>query len=153
MNTPSAFPHAVFVTMSEFKIKLALPPLKWDKSGLITKVRQFDQYVVRIDGSGRVTVRNRKFLRKHTPVHPFIAKQTINSDLKVYRKQEDARTPIVEPLLTQKAPPAYHASEPNSNDMKVPHMPDSQHEPHRNEVAASPKPASRQTVTPAPQNQ
>lgn len=45
-------------------------PTKWDKTGMIIEVRQFDQYVVRVDGSGRVTLRNRKFLRKYTPVIP-----------------------------------------------------------------------------------
>nr|KAG5706167.1 hypothetical protein BaRGS_025789 [Batillaria attramentaria] len=45
-------------------------PTKWDKTGLVVEVRQFDQYVVRVDGSGRVTLRNRKFLRKYTPVVP-----------------------------------------------------------------------------------
>ena len=43
-------------------------PTKWDKTGIIVEVRQFDQYVVRVDGSGRVTLRNRKFLRKYVPV-------------------------------------------------------------------------------------
>ncbi|GFO40477.1 transcription factor iiib 90 kda subunit [Plakobranchus ocellatus] len=38
---------------------------KWDKTGI---VRQFHQYVVRVDGSGRLTLRNRKFLRKSLPV-------------------------------------------------------------------------------------
>ncbi|RUS76716.1 hypothetical protein EGW08_015519 [Elysia chlorotica] len=45
-------------------------PTKWDKTGIIIEVRQFDQYVVRVDGSGRVTLRNRKFLRKYVPVIP-----------------------------------------------------------------------------------
>ena len=46
-------------------------PTKWDKTGIIIEVRQFDQYiVVRVDGSGRVTLRNRKFLRRYTPVIP-----------------------------------------------------------------------------------
>ena len=43
-------------------------PNKWDKTGLVIEVRQFDQYVVRVDGSGRITLRNRKFLRKYEPV-------------------------------------------------------------------------------------
>nr|XP_039248067.1 uncharacterized protein LOC120325944 [Styela clava] len=43
-------------------------PLKWDKTGVVIEVRQFDQYVVRVDGSGRVSLRNRKFLRKYQPV-------------------------------------------------------------------------------------
>ena len=46
-------------------------PLKWDKTGTVVEVRQFDQYVVRVDGTGRVTLRNRIFLRKYTPVYPL----------------------------------------------------------------------------------
>ena len=45
-------------------------PTKWDKTGVVVEVRQFDQYVIRVDGSGRVTLRNRKFLRKYLPVIP-----------------------------------------------------------------------------------
>ena len=43
-------------------------PKRWNRSGTIIEVRQFDQYVVRVDGSGRVILRNRKFLRKYIPV-------------------------------------------------------------------------------------
>jgi hypothetical protein len=43
-------------------------PTKWDKTGIVVEVRQFDQYVIRVDGSGRVTLRNRRFLRKYLPV-------------------------------------------------------------------------------------
>ena len=45
-------------------------PRRWDKTGVIIEVRQFDQYAVRIHGSGRVTLRNRKFLRKYIPFSP-----------------------------------------------------------------------------------
>ena len=44
-------------------------PNKWDKTGSIVEVRQHDQYAIKIDGSGRITLRNRKFLRKFSPVH------------------------------------------------------------------------------------
>ena len=44
-------------------------PTKWDKTGQIIEVRQHDQYIVRVDGSRRVTLRNRKFLRKFLQVH------------------------------------------------------------------------------------
>ena len=43
-------------------------PTKWDRTGIIVEVRQYHQYIVHVDGSGRVTLRNRKFLRKYTPV-------------------------------------------------------------------------------------
>ena len=51
-------------------------PTKWDKTGIVIEVRQFDQYVVRVDGSGRVTLRNRKFLRHY---HPVIARAPISA--------------------------------------------------------------------------
>ena len=35
---------------------------KWDKTGQIVETHQNDQYVVKVDGSGRLTLRNRKFL-------------------------------------------------------------------------------------------
>ena len=55
-------------------------PNKWDKTGLVIEVRQFDQYLVRMDGSGRVSLRNRKFLRKYVPVHPAPPRHTISQD-------------------------------------------------------------------------
>ena len=42
-------------------------PSKWDITGVIVERKEFDQYVVKVDGSGRLTMRNRKFLRKITP--------------------------------------------------------------------------------------
>merc|ERR1712237_199586 len=35
-------------------------PNKWERTGVVVEIRQFHQYVVRIDGSGRVTLRNRQ---------------------------------------------------------------------------------------------
>ena len=43
-------------------------PNKWDKTGTVVEVKQFDQYCIKVDGSGRVSLRNRKFLRKFIPV-------------------------------------------------------------------------------------
>jgi hypothetical protein len=42
-------------------------PNRWDKTGVITEVRGNRQYTVRLDGSGRCTLRNRKFLRRIVP--------------------------------------------------------------------------------------
>ena len=51
-------------------------PRKWDKRGKVVEVKGFDQYVVRVDGSRRVTLRNRKYLRKFKPFQckPFTAR-------------------------------------------------------------------------------
>ena len=40
---------------------------RWDRSGVVLEVEKFDKYVVRVDGSGRITTRNRRFLRKAEP--------------------------------------------------------------------------------------
>merc|ERR1712030_19871 len=40
---------------------------RWDRSGVVLEAEEFDQYKVRVDGSGRITVRNRRYLRKVTP--------------------------------------------------------------------------------------
>ena len=39
-------------------------PKRWSKSGKIIERLDFGQYLVKVDGSGRVTRRNRRFLRK-----------------------------------------------------------------------------------------
>ena len=57
-------------------------PTKWDRTGIVIEVRQFDQYAIRIDGSGRITLRNRKFLRKYVPVQRLPPRYRITDDLK-----------------------------------------------------------------------
>ena len=42
-------------------------PKRWDRTGVVVEVGQHDQYAVKIDGSGRITIRNRRFLRKFEP--------------------------------------------------------------------------------------
>ena len=39
-------------------------PNKWDRSGTVVEIRDFDKYIVKVDGSGRLTLRNRRYLRK-----------------------------------------------------------------------------------------
>ena len=40
---------------------------RWDRSGVILENKGFDKYSVKIDGSGRVSDRNRKYLKAFTP--------------------------------------------------------------------------------------
>ena len=42
-------------------------PLRWERTGVVVEVKPFNQYVIRLDFSGRVTLRNRKHLRQFTP--------------------------------------------------------------------------------------
>ena len=44
-------------------------PRRWDGTGIVEEVRQYHQCVIRVDGTGRVTIRNRRHLREFTPFH------------------------------------------------------------------------------------
>ena len=44
-------------------------PLRWERTGVIVECRPHNQYLVRVDGSGRATMRNRKHLRRFTPFY------------------------------------------------------------------------------------
>ena len=55
-------------------------PKKWDKRGRVVEVKEFDQYRVMVEGSRRVTLRNRKYLRKFTP---FMAKPFFGSPVPI----------------------------------------------------------------------
>ena len=56
-------------------------PHKWDRTGVVIEVRQYHQYLVRIDGSGRKTLRNRKFLRKFIPMYKPAKRRSILDDI------------------------------------------------------------------------
>ena len=38
---------------------------KWDRSGIIVEVKDIDQYVMKVTGTGRLNLRNRRFLKKY----------------------------------------------------------------------------------------
>ena len=83
-------------------------PLKWDKTGRIIEVKQHDQYVVRTDGSGRVTLRNRKFLRKFVPF-------SIPQKTHIISKDLDAIKQCILPPLPKSTPcstPPGHTDQP-----------------------------------------
>ena len=44
-------------------------PRRWEWTGAVVEVRQHHPYVVCVDGSARVTLRNRQHLRKYQPLH------------------------------------------------------------------------------------
>ena len=43
-------------------------PKKWHCTGQIMEVLPYDKYVIKVDGSGRLTTRNRRFLKLFTPI-------------------------------------------------------------------------------------
>ena len=109
-------------------------PTKWDKTGVVVEVRQFDQYVVRVDGSRRVTLRNRKFLRQYLPVVPRAplplapGPTAVSSSPPTTRPtHQDSRTPaspaqVTAPTSRSSAPPLtatprpHHSGPPSTQD-------------------------------------
>ncbi len=57
---------------------------KWDRSGLVVDSLGNDQYRVKVDGSGRLTLRNRRFLRAYTPVSPANTSLQLKAPLPQY---------------------------------------------------------------------
>ena len=72
-------------------------PLRWDKTGVVLEAKGYDQYKVMVDGSRRITLRNRKFLRKleHTrvrylpPASPLAEPKSQVDDVVANQPEED----------------------------------------------------------------
>ena len=65
-------------------------PKRWERTGTVVEVKQFHQYVVKIDGSGRLTLRNRQHLRKFTPFKSVPGSDYIESFIPPMRETNDA---------------------------------------------------------------
>ncbi len=80
-------------------------PKKWDRTGVVIEVRQYHQYLVRVDGSGKQTLRNRRFLRRFTPVHQPPKPRSILEDLMHHPPPTVLPTPHNPPTATPAPPP------------------------------------------------
>ena len=67
-------------------------PIRWDKTGVVVQVGENDQYIVKVDGSGRLTLRNRKYLRKVDSIRKPSWKQIVPVN-ECYDSQEIPQTP------------------------------------------------------------
>ena len=47
-------------------------PKRWDRSGTVVETNDFDSYTLKVNGTGRVSRRNRKYLRQFQPASPNI---------------------------------------------------------------------------------
>ena len=43
-------------------------PKRWDRTGVVVEALPYQQYRIRMDGSGDISLRNRRFLRRITAV-------------------------------------------------------------------------------------
>ena len=56
-------------------------PNKWDRSGVVVECHEFDQYTIKLDGTGRLSLRNRRFLRKFTLPHSSLGFNRSNTNV------------------------------------------------------------------------
>ncbi len=70
-------------------------PKLWDRTGMVVEKLPFRQYRVKMDGSNRVTLRNRKFLRK---IEPVCAQPTIRHTPQIFR--EESSTSPAPPIVS-----------------------------------------------------
>ena len=74
---------------------------KWDLSGTVMEVQPFDAYLIKMDGTGRVTKRNRRFLK---PIIPFHASNHHQEKLPLQQFDNNlARRPINTDAMTAAA--------------------------------------------------
>lgn len=85
-------------------------PLRWDRTGVVLELKPFKQYAIKVDGSGRVTLRNRKHLRKFTPFYKpgplanpevFLPPARLNDSNNRHPNPEVAENPEHGPELTE----------------------------------------------------
>ena len=55
---------------------------KWDRTGTIVEDKGYDKYSVRIDGSGRISDRNRRYLRFFKPDSPTMRWRCLSNQLR-----------------------------------------------------------------------
>ena len=74
-------------------------PNKWDKTGIVLESKPHLQVVIRVDGSRRVTTRNRRFVRPLNPVlrmeanpKPVMRKKKKSNP--VMRKEKKREVPV-----------------------------------------------------------
>lgn len=104
-------------------------PTKSDRSGVIMESMSHDQYRVKVDVSGRLTLRNRRFLRAYTPATPTIQthRQPVVKPSSIHKTQDhhlpvgpypNVRTPT--PIMTPSSNPIDRTQQPPST-ASLPH--------------------------------
>merc|ERR1712106_840003 len=68
-------------------------PTKWDKTGTVIKTRPHSQVVVRLDGSRRMTLRNRKFVKEILPMTTTTAPHNLATVTKMPKDDCDTNEP------------------------------------------------------------
>ena len=105
-------------------------PTRWERTGVVIEVRQYHQYAIRVDGSGRVTLRNRQHLRKFTPFKSATPSQDLpHPTPPCHQSEPEYSTPVAappevlppDPVIQEErvTPPVQNAGEPSGLDNTI----------------------------------
>ena len=110
---------------------------KWDKVGRVVEILPFDQYVIKVDGSGRITKRNRRFLRLISTsttdqltlpgpeyAHPIPYRPNMASAVATFDNEEQACSTNEAGLEPPTTSPSEHTPLPSTLDSPSPKLQD-----------------------------
>ena len=124
---------------------------KWDRSGIVVESAGHDQYRIKVDGSGRLTLRNRRFLRAYSPAVPSIKQQQLSPLPLATFTPHSKPTPITSPVTVEpRSTPAATTPSPNPQSPLADGDTPSDHAPHASNEP-SPLPCAQQASEPQPQ--
>ena len=93
---------------------------KWDRSGVVVESLGHDQYRVKVDGSGRLTLRNRRFLRAYTSANPTIQQHVPekpqNTSSTPYQRPQQNRCPGFLPTMADSTRATPSNDPPSGNE-------------------------------------
>ena len=79
---------------------------KWDRQGIVVSTGDHDQYIVKVTGTGRLTLRNRQFLRKFQ-----IPKDTVQSPNNISDRWKDSKPQIDFPVKNDERISSYPSNQ------------------------------------------
>ena len=96
-------------------------PKKWDKTGKVVDTADHDKVVVKIDGSNRLTTRNRRYVKPIVPVNnpnvEVLGPKSLDIGKDSRSDQSGRKLPIFSPVSSNEAPPVFN---PVLNDETLP---------------------------------
>ena len=95
-------------------------PTRWNKTGEIMQVGEHDKYMIRVHGSRRITVRNRRFLRKFLPLGEKMTEQLFKLPPSEENCNPSNQLDDVPPSAPTPATPTTLADIPQSPKMGMP---------------------------------
>ena len=113
-------------------------PLRWDKSGTVGEVFPYDQYVIRVDGSNRLTRRNRRFLRAYKPAVSYDPLPNVTVDEDVLPEPDWGARGVNSGSKPLSSSPGEHIVPPGVEDDGFPLMEDSGRSLQEDSVPSNP---------------